>query len=292
MLFRGASPRLTISLLALVLAGCNTPTPTLPWASEPEPTGTLVVAGDTVCHVAGRLGVSADALARANGLPSVSARLIEGARLEVPEDAPIVYTVRRGDTLSGIGRWTGLPVPHLAEENALPDPNRLAVGQQLRVSAGALTACAPEPPTYRVARVPTTPQPAPIRFGGPVTAAVSSPPPADGSNPKASFARSVAAQARRLYEQADFEGAADVARSAPDWDGLALDDPVRKAGSEAGLYEGLALAGLGQDDEARAAFARSRAADPSVRLPEALASPPVRQLFDEAAPQTVAGTEP
>jgi len=272
------------------LAGCNTPNPR---ASEPEPPETPVAVGDTVCRVAGRLGVSAEALALANGLPSVSARLIEGASLEVPEDAPLVYTVRRGDTLSGIGRWSGLPVPNLAEQNGLTDPNRLSVGQQLILPAGALTACAPDPSSYHVARAPApAPKPAPIRFGVPVAAAVSSPPPTDGASPEAAFARSVADQARRLYEQADFEGAADVARSAPNWDGLAPDDPVRKAGAEAGLYEGLALAGLGRDDEARAAFARSRAADPSARLPDALASPPVRQLFDEAAPQTVAGAEP
>jgi LysM repeat protein len=259
--------------------------------------GTPIVAGDTLCGVAGRLGVSAEALARANGLPSVEAPLLAGTTLDVPKNAPLLYAVRSGDTLTGIGRWTGLPATTLAETNALRDPDLLSIGQRLVVPAGARTACAPPlrvaqrtGPTgsvkMRSADAPRTP---PVSSAPPEQAAPASA--ASDAEAEAAFARSVAAQARRLYEQADFEGAADVARSVPDWSGAPIDDPLRKAGAEAALYEGLALAGLGRDDEARSAFARSLEADPDITVPEPLASPPVRNLFDEAAPQTMAGSE-
>lgn len=43
-----------------------------------------------------------------------------------------VYTVRAGDTLSGIGARLGVSWPRLAQLNGLADPNRIYPGQQLK----------------------------------------------------------------------------------------------------------------------------------------------------------------
>lgn len=44
------------------------------------------------------------------------------------------YTVRRGDTLSAIAKTYGVTVANLAAWNSLKDPNRLDVGQELRLT--------------------------------------------------------------------------------------------------------------------------------------------------------------
>src|SRR5687768_6406683 len=46
------------------------------------------------------------------------------------------YTVRPGDTLSGIARRHGVNVSDLASANALRDPNHIRIGQSLRMPDG------------------------------------------------------------------------------------------------------------------------------------------------------------
>ena len=43
------------------------------------------------------------------------------------------YTVKSGDTLSGISHSTGVPVPTLESLNPETDPNALQTGQRLRL---------------------------------------------------------------------------------------------------------------------------------------------------------------
>lgn len=43
------------------------------------------------------------------------------------------YTVKRGDTLSGIAAKTGLSVAHIVALNPAVDPNALGVGQKLKL---------------------------------------------------------------------------------------------------------------------------------------------------------------
>ena len=59
------------------------------------------------------------------------------------------YTVRPGDTLSGIAARLGASVAELTRLNALGDPNRIVAGKTLRVPAGA-TATAPRGATTHV----------------------------------------------------------------------------------------------------------------------------------------------
>ena len=46
------------------------------------------------------------------------------------------YTVQRGDTLSGIARWYGVPVHALAQANHIANPNRIYAGQTLCIPSG------------------------------------------------------------------------------------------------------------------------------------------------------------
>jgi LysM repeat protein len=48
-------------------------------------------------------------------------------------DAPATYTVKSGDTLSGIASVYGTTWQELAELNGIDDPRRLRVGQELRL---------------------------------------------------------------------------------------------------------------------------------------------------------------
>lgn len=66
------------------------------------------------------------------------------------------YRVAAGDTLSAIARRHGTTVPALTRLNGLRDPNRLQVGQRLRLPAAPARPAAPRP----VAAPPATPQPA------------------------------------------------------------------------------------------------------------------------------------
>src|SRR3712207_2204305 len=45
-------------------------------------------------------------------------------------DAAVIYTVKRGDTLSAIAARNGLSVGGIATVNGLKDPNRITEGQQ------------------------------------------------------------------------------------------------------------------------------------------------------------------
>ncbi|KPC59086.1 hypothetical protein ADL35_49250, partial [Streptomyces sp. NRRL WC-3753] len=49
------------------------------------------------------------------------------------------YTVKKGDTLSGIAAAHGTTVKAMADLNGLKDPNKLAVGQKLKVPGKAST---------------------------------------------------------------------------------------------------------------------------------------------------------
>lgn len=56
---------------------------------------------------------------------------------EAPAPAPTeqqtVYTVKSGDTLSGIAAKYGTTYQHLAQINGIPDPNKIYVGQKIKI---------------------------------------------------------------------------------------------------------------------------------------------------------------
>ncbi len=75
-----------------------------------------------------------------------------------PSPAPVEafdYTVRAGDTLSAIARRFDTTVARIVELNDIADPNRIRVGQQLRIPGSATDVPTPNPPA------PTIPAPNP-----------------------------------------------------------------------------------------------------------------------------------
>ncbi len=77
---------------------------------------------------------------------------VEAAPAAVPAVAPAapvpaerMHVVKRGETLSGIARQHGVGARDLAAWNQIEDPNRIEVGQQLRLAAPAPAAAAAAP---------------------------------------------------------------------------------------------------------------------------------------------------
>jgi LysM repeat protein len=119
--------------------GAPAPAPDRKGAAPPL----LVVSkGDTLWSIATRHRVSVPDLARANDLDP-SKPLYPGRRLKLPESAPAAepsgagpswYTVRRGDSLTSIGRRFDVPVETLTRWNDLSAPDALRPGQRLLVA--------------------------------------------------------------------------------------------------------------------------------------------------------------
>lgn len=114
--------------------------------------GYVLRPGDTLSGVAHRLGTTVSALAAANGITDPD-RVRAGDTLELPSGArPSVpppatgartYRVAAGDALSRIARAHGVSMAALQEANGISDPDRIRIGQVLRVPA----APAPAAPT-------------------------------------------------------------------------------------------------------------------------------------------------
>lgn len=122
----------------------STPTP-LRERIAPGERAYAVKPGDTLAAIAGRYGVSADALLIVNGdiLPGAPS-LKSGMQLAIPavynpsltptaQPRPLYYVVRRGDTLYDIGVFFGTTWNAIADYNHLADPRALDVGQGLLI---------------------------------------------------------------------------------------------------------------------------------------------------------------
>jgi LysM repeat protein len=113
----------------------------------------VVRAGETLNSIAARYGISASALARANGISNPNLIKI-GQRLAIParsggsssgsaaKPSTRTYVVRSGDTLGSIARRLGVSASALAATNGLANPNRIYPGMTLRVPGGSSGAVA------------------------------------------------------------------------------------------------------------------------------------------------------
>ncbi len=139
-----------------------------------------VVPGDNLVRIGRQLGVSAQALARANGLET-SSIIHPGQKLKVPkggipsvsanakahQPAPIKHTshtVQAGETFYRISHQHGIPVDVLMSANPDTQPASLRVGQVIRIpqssattsdsqaSAGATPQAQPSPETQPAAQ--------------------------------------------------------------------------------------------------------------------------------------------
>lgn len=99
-----------------------------------QTSGTYTVQnGDSWWSIANRYGMSMYTLASRNG-KTIYSMLHPGDRLTISGQtaaATRTYTVRRGDTLSGIAGRLGVSVGHLVQANRIGNPNRIYVGQRL-----------------------------------------------------------------------------------------------------------------------------------------------------------------
>ena len=184
-----------LALACLLLQGCSNYLPLgrgagVPWAKAGQlasvdgvamPAGSLsvarlsgnqhrVVKGDRLSTLARTYGVSVHGLADVNGLepPYV---IYVGQVLQIPRrgERPAIgladgdYTVRRGDTLSGLAHRFDVAMVDLAAVNRLDPPYRLEVGQRLRVPESSV---APRPSVVQVA-VRSEPHSTPDATAGP-----------------------------------------------------------------------------------------------------------------------------
>ncbi|WNG21544.1 LysM peptidoglycan-binding domain-containing protein [Cystobacter fuscus] len=134
-----------------------------------------VRSGDTLSGIAQRHGTTVSALAQANGIRNPDFIQV-GQKLSIPgkggASAPSApasggsYTVRSGDTLSGIAQRYGTTVSALAQANGISNPNLIQVGQKLRVPAGDHYQPAPSKPSTGGAGPVTGPGNEPGSKGG------------------------------------------------------------------------------------------------------------------------------
>lgn len=132
--------------------GAPTPQPAPQPAPAPAPAAGgsyRVVSGDTLSGIAAKYGTSWQVLQQINGLPDPN-RIYPGQVLKVPgggsapapTPAPApgggsTYTVKSGDTLSGIAAQFGTSWQNLQAINGLADANKIYPGQVLKVTGGA-----------------------------------------------------------------------------------------------------------------------------------------------------------
>lgn len=116
----------------------------------------IVQLGESLYTIAARYGLSAEALAQANGI-SDPHLIYVGQRLRIAEGSPTVarsHVVQQGETLAGIALQHGVRISGLARANGLRNPNLIYVGQRLSVPVDEFQAAArPAPPASKLIEI-------------------------------------------------------------------------------------------------------------------------------------------
>ena len=129
-----------------------------------------VKAGDTLSAIAAKYGTTYKVLAEYNGIANPNIIRV-GQQIKIPgKSAPAtqektepttqqptaetVHTVKSGETLSGIARKYGTTYQQLAAYNKISNPNKISVGQKIKIPGTATEEKAQEAParTYTVVR--------------------------------------------------------------------------------------------------------------------------------------------
>lgn len=220
----------------------------------------------------------------------------------------VVHEVRPGDTLAWIAQGYGVTTETIARINDIPNPDAIAVGQRLRLPAGAelVHSVRADETLAAIAASHAVPVSTIVDRNGlrsarleigqilvlPPGARLPAPPlaPADRAADRAKAKRrdvenrrtradALLLVAEDRYLSAHFDLARDLAREAR----MLLADVPGSANrrARATFVEGSALAGLGRDDEAREAFAKLRAIDRSFAPPADWLSPRIRALYPD-----------
>ena len=171
-------PSTTEGYAALQNAGIAPAPASAPAAPAAGQGGYAVQPGDTLSAIAASAGVSVADVAAANGLDPAGI-LVAGTTVTVPgggggssaaaSAAPAVqggYTVRAGDTLSGLAAGAGVPVADMAAMNGLDPAGVLVEGTVIKLPTGAPAPArsaepAPAPVVPQADPVPTATRSAP-----------------------------------------------------------------------------------------------------------------------------------
>lgn len=105
-----------------------------------------VKAGDTLSGIAAKYGTTYQALASYNGISNPN-KISVGQKIKIPSagssgststgGGDTVYTVKAGDTLSGIAAKHGTTYQALASYNGISNPNKISVGQKIKIPGGS-----------------------------------------------------------------------------------------------------------------------------------------------------------
>mgnify|MGYP000926201413 CR=1 FL=1 len=99
----------------------------------------IVQSGDTLSGIAARYGTTYQSLAAINNIADPNRIypgqeiVIDGAATEAPAAGAVYYTIKPGDTLSGIAAKFGTTYQYLAELNGIVDPNKIYAGTTIRI---------------------------------------------------------------------------------------------------------------------------------------------------------------
>ena len=98
----------------------------------------IVQAGDTLSEIAQRFGTTYQHLAAINGISNpdiihVGDRIVIDGVVSPQSSDDEYYTIQPGDTLSGIAERYGTSYQYLAYINGISDPNKIYVGDTIRV---------------------------------------------------------------------------------------------------------------------------------------------------------------
>lgn len=123
--------------------GQSVPTPQLQTYVQPsvQSSGTtyIVQSGDTLSEIAQRFGTTYQSLAAINNIAdpnriySGQEIVIDGAAAEAPAASAVYYTIKPGDTLSGIADCYETTWQWLAEINGIDTPDLIHPGKTIRV---------------------------------------------------------------------------------------------------------------------------------------------------------------
>ena len=94
--------------------------------------------GDTLSGIAAKFGTTYQHLAEINGIADPN-KIYAGQEIRIDDTAPTstgndeYYTIQPGDTLSGIAERYGTSYQYLAYINGISNPNKIYVGDTIRV---------------------------------------------------------------------------------------------------------------------------------------------------------------
>lgn len=101
----------------------------------------VVQSGDTLSGIASKFGITVQYLARINGIsnpnliyPGEVLKIESSGVSKQEQSESLIYTVKAGDTLSGIAKKYGTTVSNLVSLNNISNPNMIYVGEKLIIS--------------------------------------------------------------------------------------------------------------------------------------------------------------